>query len=361
MTTVDVPVGGADPTLRSIAVDMAKKAGIRLLHLDACKGILITLVLFGHSIQYFSYASSGQFWSDPVFKFIYMFHMPLFAAYSGYFSPGRAVIRQDVMKRIVTLILPMIVWVVIAWCIHAAITADLSRAPLTALKEILVSRYWFIWAIFFSLAACYLCESVLRRPRLGYAAIFLVLLLQGTASDSIAKFGFIFPYFVAGRLLRTEPALAAFASANRGVLFALGAVGTAIAYRYWTHDTYIYNNHLQTMAAPGQIALMLAGSACATVFAAIGIDWIARRVVNTSPGRMLQRIGVVTMEIYLVQSIFFAEAPRLARPFLGPDAPALGTRLALAVAVCALSLVLIMAVIALTRRSAVVGRALWGR
>lgn len=360
MTSADVPLGEASLTDRPASAEAPKKTGTRLLHLDACKGILITLVLFGHSIQYFSYASSGQFWSDPVFKFIYMFHMPLFAAYSGYFSPGRPVSQQDVMKRVVTLILPMIVWVLIAYFIHAAITADLSRAPVNIVKGV-IGRYWFIWAIFFSLAACWLCESVLRRPRLGYLAIFLVLLLQGTGSDSIAKFGFIFPYFVAGRLLRTQPTLTAFASANKGVIFAVGVVGTAIAYRYWTFDTYIYNNHLQTLLMPGQIALMLAGSACATAATAIAIDWACLRVVNTAPGRLLQQIGLVTMEIYMVQSIFFAEASRLAKPFLGPDAPALGARLAVAVVACIVCLSLIMAVIAMTRRSPVVGKALWGR
>ncbi|MGF7152600.1 acyltransferase family protein [Novosphingobium gossypii] len=360
MTTADTPLGGASAKPAAVMQEPAKKPRTRLLHLDASKGMLIILVLFGHSIQYFSYSSSGQFWADPVFKLIYMFHMPLFAAYSGYFSPGRPVGQNDVRNRLFSLILPMIVWVLIAYVIHAAITADLSRAPVNIAKGV-IGRYWFIWAIFFSLAACWLCESILRRPRLGYAAIFLMLLLQGTGSDSIAKFGFIFPYFVAGRLFRTQPGLAAFASANRAVIFAVGAVGTAFAYRYWTFDTYIYNNHLQTVALPGAIGLMLAGSACATACSAIGIDWIARLVVNTSPGRVLQRIGVVTMEIYLVQSIFFAEAPRLTKSFLGQDAAALGARLAVAVAACIVCLSLIMAVIALTRRSPAVGKALWGR
>lgn len=318
-------------------------------------------MLFGHCIQFFSYANSGEYWSDRVFKFIYMFHMPLFAAYSGYFSPGRAVSRQDVMKRIVTLIVPMIVWVMIGFMIHAAIAADPGRSLAGILKDMLVGRYWFIWAIFFSLAACWICESVLKRPKLGYSAIFLLLLLQGTGSDSIAKLGFIFPYFVAGRLLRTEPGLAKFAVANKGLICALTAAGTAVAYRYWGHDTYIYNNHLRMLALPAEIALMLAGSAFATAFAAIIIDWIARRIVDRNPGRVLQRVGLVTMEIYLVQSIFFAEAPRLAKPFLGPDASAPGMRWALAAVICAFSLVLIVALIALTRRSTIVGKVLWGR
>lgn len=360
MIAADVRQGGAGLECPLPAPAAARPTGTRLLHLDACKGILITLVLFGHSIQYFAYASSGQFWSDPVFKLIYMFHMPLFAAYSGYFSPSRAVAQMDVRKRVKTLIAPMILWVVLGYLTHVAITGDMSR-PVSNIVSGVIGRYWFIWAIFFSLAACWICESVLRRPRLGYAAIFLVFVLQSSGSDNIAKYGFIFPYFVAGRLIRTKPGIAAFVGANKGIIFTFSAVGAALTYRYWTFDTYIYNNHFQTLAAPASVGLMMVGSACATVCATITINWVARRIVDRPPGRMLQRIGMVTMEIYLVQSIFFAEAPRIAKPFLGADAPALSTRLAIATAACAICLVFTMSVIILTRRSQEVSKLLWGR
>ena len=52
---------------------------------DTLRGILIFLVVWGHSIQYLAY-SDESFWSDGVFKLIYSFHMPLFMALSGYVS-----------------------------------------------------------------------------------------------------------------------------------------------------------------------------------------------------------------------------------------------------------------------------------
>ena len=55
----------------------------RNLFLDFTKGVLILLVTVGHSIQYIIYNNHG-FWGDPLFKAIYIFHMPLFIGLSGF-------------------------------------------------------------------------------------------------------------------------------------------------------------------------------------------------------------------------------------------------------------------------------------
>ena len=55
--------------------------------LDAIKGILIVLVVLGHSLQYgFGrlYCDGGYFYDDYLFRAIYTFHMPLFMLISGY-------------------------------------------------------------------------------------------------------------------------------------------------------------------------------------------------------------------------------------------------------------------------------------
>ena len=45
------------------------------------------LVIWRHSIQY-CYAGEQAFFENPVFKFIYGFHMPLFMIISGYLFFG---------------------------------------------------------------------------------------------------------------------------------------------------------------------------------------------------------------------------------------------------------------------------------
>ncbi len=55
---------------------------------DVAKGLLMFLVILGHVIQLQLYSpKSGEgFWTDPLFMGIYLFHMPLFALFSGYFA-----------------------------------------------------------------------------------------------------------------------------------------------------------------------------------------------------------------------------------------------------------------------------------
>lgn len=59
---------------------MAKK---REEWIDLVRGIAVILVVIGHCIQYMS-GPDYDFWHNPVFEFIYSFHMQLFMLISGY-------------------------------------------------------------------------------------------------------------------------------------------------------------------------------------------------------------------------------------------------------------------------------------
>ena len=55
---------------------------------DVAKALLMFLVILGHVIQLQLQPAEAnfKFWTDPLFKGIYLFHMPLFAFFSGYFA-----------------------------------------------------------------------------------------------------------------------------------------------------------------------------------------------------------------------------------------------------------------------------------
>ena len=53
----------------------------RINYIDYMRGIAIILVVMGHLIQFNGFPTS-----NPVFEFIYSFHMPLFFAISGYIT-----------------------------------------------------------------------------------------------------------------------------------------------------------------------------------------------------------------------------------------------------------------------------------
>lgn len=46
----------------------------RITYLDSLKAILILLVILGHAVQF----NTEEYETNPLFQFIYSFHMPLF-------------------------------------------------------------------------------------------------------------------------------------------------------------------------------------------------------------------------------------------------------------------------------------------
>ena len=50
---------------------------------DAGRAVLMWLVILGHTIQELA---AGNFFTHPLFKGIYLFHIPLFFFISGYFA-----------------------------------------------------------------------------------------------------------------------------------------------------------------------------------------------------------------------------------------------------------------------------------
>lgn len=78
----------------------------RLLYLDAMKGILIILVIVGHTVQF----NINDFQHNFVFRFIYSFHMPLFFMISGYLTYKKEYAKTLIRKRAMQLLIPFVVW-----------------------------------------------------------------------------------------------------------------------------------------------------------------------------------------------------------------------------------------------------------
>ena len=61
-------------------------SGKRLVWADALKGILIIIVVLGHSIQATMIKMDMSYTHDYLWNLIYSFHMPAFMAISGFVS-----------------------------------------------------------------------------------------------------------------------------------------------------------------------------------------------------------------------------------------------------------------------------------
>lgn len=86
----------------------------RVYLLDNLKGLLIFLVVFGHSLELFK---DDYFITQVLYVFIYLFHMPAFVFVSGYFSKNLDKSRSTAFK---SFLLPFVIFNII-WNLIAAI------------------------------------------------------------------------------------------------------------------------------------------------------------------------------------------------------------------------------------------------
>ena len=114
----------------------------RIKSLDFLKGLTIFLVVLGHSIQY----NLDAPFENPVFNFIYSFHMPLFMFISGFVSFKYVYTFSDIKKRAYQLITPFVFWPILTALLFKGrveinLYLDLFRDPSLGL--------WFLLALFY--------------------------------------------------------------------------------------------------------------------------------------------------------------------------------------------------------------------
>ena len=153
---------------------MKQRSGI----IDLAKGVLILLVLLGHSIQYASgkeCLSAGTFYGNWAFKLIYGFHMPCFMAISGYlfyFAVESKSVWEILVKKIRTLIVPIFSFALIVWLLqfHPDYSmADQIRSYLSCTRFTL----WFLWALFY----CSMGVLVVNRIAKDNLIVYLLLII----------------------------------------------------------------------------------------------------------------------------------------------------------------------------------------
>lgn len=87
----------------------------RMPFFDFLKMFAMFMVLWGHCIQHLQ---TGEVWNEPMHKFIYTFHLPLFMMIAGFFSLSslRLNFKQLLIKKGCQLLLPCITWGFILYC-----------------------------------------------------------------------------------------------------------------------------------------------------------------------------------------------------------------------------------------------------
>lgn len=176
----------------------AKK--VRDPFLDNARGILIALVVVGHTLESFDGASGAL--GEPIRLWIYSFHMPAFVAISGFLSRTYRNEPRQVRRLLTAMLVPYLIFQLLHEAARTLLLGDEFTLEF-------VSPSWTLWFLL-ALLMWRLVTPMLRALR--YPLIFAVAVavivpldpnLDGTFS--LGRFFQMMPFFVLG--LITTPTM----------------------------------------------------------------------------------------------------------------------------------------------------------
>lgn len=127
---------------------------VRIANLDFARGLAMACVILGHVIQCcngLEYLRNGVFFNNLLYKFIYSFHLPLFAIISGwlvFYSLQRHTSSECLKIRGSQLLIPIVslgvVFLFISVLTNSSMNLKIFCLPFIDAFESL----WFLWALF---------------------------------------------------------------------------------------------------------------------------------------------------------------------------------------------------------------------
>ncbi len=287
--------------------------------LDYAKGLLILLVTIGHAIQFVVYQKGEAFWDDPVFKAIYVFHMPLFMGISGYLAWSgiqKAKLLSFTFGKVKAYMVPILAW---------ATTYTLAKCPIEGwpgLREFgdgllfeFLGSLWFIWTLF----GCVILTASFKALGRWFWAIYGlstigILFLPEVGHLILLKY--MYPFFQAGYAL-AHFGLEGLMRWRKWILGA--ALGlSVIGYSFWTHDTYIYKSGMDLSAGNlWNVGLRYLTGFSASVLAVFLFEFLSKR--TWSPLRdQVESLGRDSIFIYIIQGYAYLVIVRLVGRIHGP-------------------------------------------
>lgn len=281
--------------------------------LDFAKGVLIILVVVGHAIQYVVYRDVDC-WDDPLFKGIYIFHMPLFMAISGYLSfaglQNITDVRAYLSRRSLSYLVPIISWATLYQVLLTGFSADatLAELPLAIGREAIWSQ-WFLWALLGSIVVMVVATRFGRFSLPVMAAMFCGFLALPELGN-VYLFTYTFPFFVAGYYTARYPDVLARAAKSL-LLLVSGIVTMSLGFPLWDDETYVY---VTKMSVDDHNADNIALRWVLGAIGALVVLGILQRLHATMPARWARPVEVAgrdSLYIYILQGYAFLALPSL--------------------------------------------------
>lgn len=285
--------------------------GERNNYIDIIKGIAIILVVIGHCIQFGSgrsYLDSEVFFNNPLFKFIYSFHMPLFMLVSGYLFANtiKRGTNAIIKRKAVTILLPLISWHTVALFINLLLGQNYT---LSILFLSYFHALWFLRALFFCCMVVLLMNRVFRDNIYSYLALIIILhFIPNRILPNIFVFTIIF--FILGYLYCLNNRGRSISTNHRIVLFTVSCVTFILLLTFFKDTYFIYRSN--TCIINGKYSplttiyiniyrYLTATTGCITIILAIHYLYQKLHHVIISA---LTVIGQASLCIYIINSLF---------------------------------------------------------
>ncbi len=267
---------------------------MRQHYLDNLKGLLIFLVILGHTIQ----GLICDYQSNLLFRMIYSFHMPLFFFISGYLTWKKVPDSRLLAKRTKQLLLPFLVWAFISPLFYHlkfdwVYTKSVFLYPDNGL--------WFLYNLFVYSAMIWGSQKVTYKrvsQEMVLAAMFLVvctLMAIFKAKFSCSLVCWYFPFFALGFYLRKyEPQIASF----KPYLMIMGGVIWCIGVPFWMmREVPLFYQWFNFGGAFSYVYRFLISLAGVFFFFLIGYKYL------NVPIKYIETLGTKTLGIYVFQFI----------------------------------------------------------
>ncbi len=292
--------------------------GTRDQSIDIAKCLLIFLVVWGHAIQYL-HGTEFDFWEDPIFKFIYGFHMPLFSLISGYLMRGsfkKYGAGALIGKRAKQLLIPTVSWALVLTVLDVILnifTHESNSASWIAERFLTrtVNDLWFLKAMFIACIVTMFIEKCFNGHWIAYAVFtLLTLLLPGVYNLNL--YGFVLPFFMLGFKIGGAAKKWNYDQprSKRIVVFLVTLMVYVVLLLFFHKENYIYTSGLSILKQETLTQLWL--DSYRALVALIGCIMVLEgSTLITAHRNWITNISSKTMIIYIITASIFTYVPQL--------------------------------------------------
>ncbi len=281
--------------------------------LDCAKGILIILVVLGHSLQYgfgSQYRQLELFYDDFLFKAIYTFHMPLFMFISGFFfySSNLKCYKDVVLQKAKYIGVPFFTYFTITYIIICYLANTDSFYLVDYIKRMRIEM-WFLSSLLLNcLIVATITHTCSNRKIINTIFSIFVLFLHITSDNIIpATHKYMFFFFLFGYYWNMNYHTFSFFLGKKHIIPLTIVFITSIF--FFDKEMYIYTsgicvikeNHLSLIQIAVDIERYLIGISNSLWFCSI-LFFISQKY---PPHNICLYLGNYTLAIYGLQSIVF--------------------------------------------------------